>query len=209
MFTEFSHQIKLALQQTLPGEKAQHIMAPQHRVSTEEYLKYNPNPKKSCVLILFYPKENKPHLVLTLRHNYKGAHSGQISFPGGKTEERDPTPEATALRETEEEIGIDSSTIDIIGKLSGLYIPVSGFWVNPFVAISNQYPSFNINEKEVKELIEVPLIEIMRNDIVSTTQFIIKDNITINAPCYIIQGRIVWGATAMMLAELKEVLIKL
>ena len=77
------------------------------------------------------------------------------------------------------------------------------------MGISDLHPNFNINEKEVKQLIEVPLSEIMRNDISGTTQFKIKDNITIEAPCYTIQEHIVWGATAMMLAELREVLIKI
>jgi 8-oxo-dGTP pyrophosphatase MutT (NUDIX family) len=180
-------------------------MAPQHRASTVEYLKDNPNPKKSCVLILFYPKENIPHVALTLRAEYKGAHSGQVSFPGGKTEETDQSLEYTALRETQEEIGIDLTTIAIVGKLTGLYIPVSGFWVYPFVGVMNHYPLFTLDVQEVKQLIEVPITEIMKDDIISTTRFKIRDNISIEAPCYTIQGHIVWGATAMILSELREI----
>lgn len=208
MFTTFSEKLKQALQENLPGEKAQFLMAPGHRASTEEYLTLNPNPKKSCVLILFYPKENIPHLVLTLRSEYKGAHSGQVSFPGGKIEERDLTLEDTAIRETQEEIGVASSTFQIIGQLTGLYIPVSGFWVYPFVAVAHQHPVFFPDIKEVKQLIEVPLMELVKDNITSTTHVKIKDIVSIKVPCYTIQGHIVWGATAMMLSELRAILLK-
>ena len=209
MFNILSDQLKQALQQSLPGETAQNLMSPPYRVPTKEYLKSNPNPKKSSVLILIYPKNSLPHFVLTLRHDYNGAHSGQVSFPGGKIEKRDLTLEATALRETEEEIGVDSAYINVIGKLTGLYIPVSGYWVNPFVGFCNQNPTFNINTKEVKQLIEVPINEIVKNDIISTYNFTLRDNTKVEVPCYKINGHIVWGATAMMLAELREILLTL
>jgi 8-oxo-dGTP pyrophosphatase MutT (NUDIX family) len=208
MFLEFVDHLTEALNETLPGESAQRLMAPPHRVSTEEYLRLNRNAKKSSVLILFYPKNNIPHLALILRNEYKGVHSGQVSFPGGKIEEKDASPEATALRETREEIGIDAPNITIIGKLTKLYIPVSNFWVYPFVGMLSYSPIFNIDVKEVKQLIEVPIKEILSENIISTAYIKLKDDIKIKVPVFNLQEHIIWGATAMMLSELREILFK-
>lgn len=210
MFGLFSDKLKQALLQTdLPGENAQLKMAPKHRGTTLDYSQHNKTSRKSCVLMLFYPKKDIPHLALTLRPDYEGVHSGQVSFPGGKIEDSDLTLADTALREANEEIGIDTSTVIIIKQLTALYIPVSNFLVYPFIGITNQYPAFNIDPKEVKQLIEVPVSEIFRTDIKNTAYIKIKENSTIEAPCYTILEHTIWGATAMMLSELHEVLLRM
>lgn len=210
MFGPFSYKLIEVLQQNdLPGKTAQYKMAPSHRGTPLDYSLQNKTPRKSCVLMLFYPKENIPYLAFILRPDYEGVHSGQIGFPGGKIEEADLTLADTALREAREEIGIEISSVNIIKQLTALYIPVSNYLVFPFVGITNQYPAFKIDPKEVKQLIEMPISEIFRTDIKNTIQIKINDNNTIEAPCYTILEHKIWGATAMMLSELHEVLLRM
>ena len=151
------------------------------------------------------------YTVLILRTSDHGVHSGQVSFPGGKKEESDRSLEDTALRETEEEIGIKKNDVKVIGHLSELYIPTSGFLVQPFVGYLNKKPLFHPDKNEVQKLIEVPLFLIMDDGIVKETT-ILKSKTRnqkseIRIPYFDIHGEVVWGATAMILSELKEILV--
>src|ERR1035437_5485035 len=130
LFDEFSEKLFLELKNELPGFSFQNHMDPIGRKMADEYLSINSSPKQSAVMILIYPNSNASaiHVMLIIRaENEKGSHSGQISFPGGGFEESDGNLSDTALRETEEEIGVDRSTIKIIGELSTVYIPVSNY----------------------------------------------------------------------------------
>lgn len=170
---------------------------------------YANNAKESAVLILLYEKNNETYLVLTERKTYPGAHSGQISLPGGKKDEEDTSFENNALRETEEEIGIEKSKIEILSSLTHLYIPVSNFIVFPFVGTLNEVPHFVKEEKEVEQILEVRLSDLMdEGNIIDKTIRVDSKNIQFQSPAYAVNGVEVWGATAMILSEFLSLLKK-
>ena len=183
-------------------------MAPLDRIESLKNLNIDGiNAKKAAVMMLFYPKKGRTHLVLIVRNSYEGVHSDQIAFPGGKYETVDLTFEKTALRETYEEIGIHPDNIEIIMPFTNLYIQPSNFMVYPFLGICKEEIIFVLDRNEVVNIIELPLNDFLNDDlIVSTsisTSYAEKD-----IPAFKIDEHIVWGATAMMLSELKEVLKK-
>lgn len=185
------------------GANFQLIMTPKERLKIDtSSIK---NSKKAGVLALFYPKNNKTHLLLTLRANYKGTHSAQISFPGGKFDKKDSNLLQTALRETTEEVGVKANLITPSLALSKVYIPPSNFWVSPFIATTNITPTFNKNY-EVAKIIEIPILELLNDNNVSIKKTMTSYNVSIDAPCFIFNNHIVWGATAMILSEIKELL---
>ncbi len=209
-FDEFAAKLTFELKKELPGFSVQNRMDPIGRKSANEYLNANSSPKKSAVMILLYPNVNVSdiQIVLIVRsENEKGNHSGQISFPGGGFDETDLDLSATALRETEEEIGVDRRTIKIIGALSSLYIPVSNYIVYPFVGICNHKPVFQKNILEVDDLLEVEIKELLLEKNKTSSDIFLKlMNRTMNVPCYNIRGKIIWGATAMIISEFTEVI---
>ena len=196
------------LSEPLPGENAQMLMGSGIRMKELRFMPADENTKKSAVMILLYPKNNSIYSVLILRPKYNGTHSGQVSLPGGKFETCDNDFSETALRETQEEVGIDASKINIIGALTELFIPPSNFLVFPFVGYLNEEPLFFANKKEVTKIIEYPISMLINEDIVKTKTFEIKNNISFAAPYFDINGNVVWGATAMILSEFKEILKK-
>lgn len=200
-------QLKKELKQVLPGEEAQFAMAPYLKNLRKTALAENPAPKLGAVLILIYPFNKQPHTLLMLRNAYNGVHSAQMSFPGGKKDETDPTLEATALRETEEETGIRTKSVKILGKLSQVYIPPSGFLVQPYIGYLPERPQLKPDKKEVKELIETPLHLIINDKTIETKNIKLHNGLIINnTPYFNIFGHTVWGATAMMLGEFKMIL---
>ncbi len=210
MFNQFIQQLKSSLQKELPGEKAQFKMAPLGRMNKQELITKYGVPIPSAVMILFYPVNDQPHFVLTVRNTYPGAHSGQVSFPGGRKDEADESLLFTALRETEEEIGVSKNQLEVIGALTDLYIPVSKFMVHSFVVFANERPEFKPDVREVVELLEVPVALILEDSTVKEKEIFIElRNSKIQAPYFDIFGHTVWGATAMMLSELKQVLLKM
>ncbi|UII31776.1 CoA pyrophosphatase [Fulvivirga ulvae] len=201
MIYEFIDLLKERLTKPLPGAEAQRIMMPKE--STEARFDLNRNDVRlGGVMVLLYPKGNEIYLPLTQRHDYGGTHGGQVSFPGGKWEEGDPDLEFTALRETYEEIGVQKSDVQIIGRLTDLYIPPSNFRVSPVVGYVDEYPAFTLDPYEVKALIEVPLSELIKETTLKRKDILVRGNYRLNAPFFDIDGKVVWGATAMMLAEL-------
>jgi 8-oxo-dGTP pyrophosphatase MutT (NUDIX family) len=167
-----------------------------------------PTARKAAVLMLIFPKDGEWHLVLTERTgNENDPHSRQISFPGGSAESADVDLAATALRETHEEIGVEPSVIQLIGAMTDVYIPVSNFHVQPFLAWTNAPPQYQRQETEVKTVIETPL-SVLKNeanwkvkDIRVSAQYDLK-----NVPYFDVFGNAVWGATAMMISEFLEML---
>ena len=164
------------------------------------------NPRKAAVTMLFYPKSQETHLVLIVRNSYDGVHSAQIAFPGGKFEPEDIDLRITALRETEEEIGVSRSKIEIIKAFTSLYIPPSNFMVHPFLGICKEEIHFVPDPIEVAAIIELPLADFRNDAIVSVENLSTSYATNIEVPAFKIEGHIVWGATAMMLSELKDVL---
>jgi 8-oxo-dGTP pyrophosphatase MutT (NUDIX family) len=201
----FAHKLKEKLHCPLPGQAAQYKMA--HAVRRSEM----PPPtdaRQAGVLALFYPKDTGWHLVLIERSNTntRDRHSGQISFPGGKYETGDGSLSATALREAQEEVGISPESVELLGQLTNLYIPVSNFLVNPYVGITCETPRFRPQQEEVQAILEVPFELLRQPETRQEADLTIAQNITLRrVPCYQVFGRAVWGATAMILSELLEV----
>jgi 8-oxo-dGTP pyrophosphatase MutT (NUDIX family) len=160
---------------------------------------------RAGVLLLLYPNEKELFTVLMKRPEYLGAHSGQISFPGGKFEPADETIVNTALRETEEEIGVATSTIQVLGTLTPLYIPVSEFEVNPVVGFIHNTPRFIADPKEVKYIIEVSLDNLLNPAMKEEKQYT-SGEYSGTVPYFNIRGNHVWGATAMILNEFLEMI---
>lgn len=156
------------------------------------------------VLLLLYHKDREVHLVLTRRHDDLGSHAGQISFPGGRHEGTE-TLQTTALRETFEELGIAPNEVNVLGKLTPLYIPASDFHVHPFVAWSrgDRRPSFQPDPREVSEVIEVPLRYLLRPETRRQEPWNFRGH-RIEVPYFAVDHHKVWGATAMMLSEFLE-----
>lgn len=193
--------LEAALTGPLPGIAAHNRMSPSHRrtVSTR-YVR-----KDGGVLILLYPSGGSLFTVFMKRTEYEGAHSGQISFPGGIREAHDPSMTATALREAEEETGIIGACVRILGALTPLHIPVSNILVYPAVGYVSARPDFRIDKEEVQFLIEASLDTLMDPSIIKSHKMIIQEK-EMDVPYFDIQGHVVWGATAMILGELLEVL---
>ena len=207
-FTSFIHKLNRELRQPLPGHAAQERMAPEYRMPHSEWERYYPNARQGGVLILFYPDQEMVKTVLIQRPSYQGVHSGQVAFPGGAKEEVDTTLVDTAVREAEEEVGINPDKIEVLGLLTQLYIPPSNFLISPVVSCALEKPAFVLDENEVDEILEVSLHELLDDRIVQTKDIQVTNEISIEAPYYEVQGRVVWGATAMMISELNELLRK-
>lgn len=192
----------------LGGLDSQFKMAPELRKLFNEIDIQQRNPKKAAVLIIFYPNDsNETMFLLTKRAKYNGTHSSQISFPGGKHEYSDILIKTTALRETNEEIGINKEDIHLIKKLTDVYIPPSNFYVTPFLAYMNYHPFFYKND-EVESIIEVKIADLLNLNNLSTINLNTSYAKNIDVPCFNLNDEIVWGATAMMLSEIYD-LIKL
>lgn len=191
------------LSEPLPGVEAQFKMA--HVSRRSPAISIPEDARLAGVLALFYPKAADWHLVFIERNtdNPKDRHSGQISFPGGKFEPTDGTLNQTALRETEEEIGVPASHVQVIGNLSELYIPVSNFLVSPTVGFVDFTPQFVPHPGEVKDILEVPFSVFLEEDIIAKTDLTLASGFVLrDVPYFKIGGKVLWGATAMIMSEL-------
>jgi 8-oxo-dGTP pyrophosphatase MutT (NUDIX family) len=203
LFVDFLNLTPKIAQTELPSQSAHIKMAPLERIQSLKDDSAAMNPRNSAVLLLFYPKNGITHFVLIQRNTYPGIHSAQISFPGGKQEPGETLAE-TAVREANEEIGILPNEIEIVMPFTKLYIPPSNFMVYPFFGISKQQPVFTPNPGEVEKIIEVPLDTFLDDSILISTPVNASYRANIMVPAFSIDGHVVWGATAMILSELKE-----
>ena len=164
-------------------------------------------PREAAIICLFYPDNTGlMHFVLILRKMYEGVHANQIGFPGGKIENTDKNAQDAALRELEEEIGVPREKPTIIKSLSKVYIPPSNFMVYPFLGYLTEKPTFIKDDYEVAEIIQVALSEHMTSEIQLNT--VKTGNASITVPTFSLNNHIVWGATAMILSEVKDLLIR-
>jgi len=206
-FQDFLKYVPNIIPIELPAVESHIKMAPKERIEGLKNLDLEAlNARMAGVMMLFYPKQEKTHLVLIVRNTYEGVHSAQIAFPGGKFEKSDFNFENTALRETHEEIGIESEKIEIIKKFSPMYIPPSNFLVHPFLGIAKEELSFYPNIREVAGIIELPLSVFLNDEIIIEARLSTSYGANILVPAFNIQNHVVWGATAMILSELRDVL---
>lgn len=201
---QFIEDFTRELKKGLPGSEAQQKMSPSIRNHSDN--KNDPSlARDSSVLILFYQKGDQLYFPLIKRSNGDHRHSGQISLPGGKFELSDKNLVHTAIRETEEELGLLGNKIHIIGPITGLYIPISNFQVQPIVAYYKGSPQFKADPFEVNQIIETNIQELFRIDN-KHEEIIHKNGFDIKAPYYNVKGHKLWGATAMIVSELEELL---
>ncbi len=192
----------------LPGEEAQFRMAPALRKAGVDLPRNAINARQSAILILLYPRQDHWHTVLMERGVYDGVHSGQISFPGGKQEPGDPDLRFTALRETEEEIGVPAAGVELLGGLSPLYVPASHSNIHPFVGYLKSEPNFIPDQLEVASLLPISLSHLFDDSRKSEADITVRGGLILRAPYYSVMEKVVWGATAMIISELEAVIKK-
>lgn len=207
-FNLFEHQVSKIKDLPLPGEASQYKMAPQSRVADLKRLNIaQKKPRQAAVMALFYPSEVRTtNLLLILRKTYKGVHSNQVGFPGGKAETIDDGLLHTALRETHEEVGVEPKDVTVIKELSSIFIPPSNYMVQPYIGLYKEPKPFRKQEKEVETILEVPLLDFMDETKIITKKLTTSYASNIEVPAFELNGYVVWGATAMMLSEIKELL---
>ena len=172
---------------------------------TDDYYKKTENSRTAAVLALLNRADDQLNITFIRRASHpKDLHAGQISFPGGGIDS-DETLIGCALRETEEETGIDRNKINIIGELSPLYVFASDNMVYPFVGFYDGKPQFKPDPQEVAAIINIPLTYMMRPEIVSLTELTMRGHLLPRVPYYDVNGHLLWGATAMMMAEIIHV----
>jgi 8-oxo-dGTP pyrophosphatase MutT (NUDIX family) len=207
-FKSFSERIPKVKNLPLPGESAHLEMAPEMRIAELKAMAKRPaDYRRAGVMALFYPgRDGVVRLLFILRNSYPGIHSAQIAFPGGQFEKADQDLQQTALRETEEEVGVPANEIQLIRAMSQVYIPPSRFEVSPFIGLLPHSPDFRKQDSEVAALIEVPLLAVMSDANLVTRQLTTSYAREITVPAFHLEGHIIWGATAMMLNEVKSLL---
>lgn len=204
---EFQSWLRHRLNQPLPGLDAQLRMASINRKVRIKDIKIPDNARKSAVLVLLYPDKNSNILLpMQERTAYKGVHSRQIGLPGGGVEQVDADYEDTALRETEEEIGVGRQEIKLLGRLSKIYIPPSNYLVQPVVGIASKRPNFEIDPTEVKSLLEAPIQSFTGDSAIQKGMVKGRNEEEFEVPCFRVHGHIVWGATAMIMSEFREIM---
>lgn len=207
MEQDFLAKLRKEITHHLPGESAHMKMAPISRPLSSLALKQAEEIRESAVAVVLYEEDNLIKCILTQRPEYEGKHGGQVSFPGGKKEPEDLDLEVTARRECYEEIGIPMDQGELIGKLTEVFIPVSSFLVQPYVYFHAEKPQLDRNLREVAEILHFTLYDLLEDHRVKTMDLkqpngsIYKD-----VPYFYLVEKKVWGATALILNELKEVL---
>lgn len=207
-FKEFINRSPNLKKISLPGEKAHYKLAPLLRLKELEDIDVEQkDSKQAAVMAVFYPDhQGKVCFVLILRKTYQGVHSNQVAFPGGRAEKGDRDLAHTALRETEEEVGIPQEEIRVIREMTQIYIPPSNFWVNPFLGVMQSTPRLIPQEDEVEDILEVDLDDFLSDSCLTTQTLSTSYAKNVEVPAFLLNGHVVWGATAMMLSEMKEVL---
>ncbi len=209
VFSELIEKIHHEINFNLPGERAHDLMAPYKRESAKKVLSSDKTPRYGAVMMLLYEKESLPHFVLIQRPEYEGVHGGQVSFPGGKREENEAL-KITAMRETREEIGVPEDDIQVLGELTQVYIPPSNFLISPFVGFLDQAPTFIPDAREVDEIVEVPVFDLLNDELILEKDIMVgkdpKSRFSIKVPYFQLNYKTVWGATAVMLSEVRSIL---
>lgn len=196
--------LELRLRGAKPGLVSQLKMVPEHRRSDKTYLEVEDSCHKAGVLVLLYPWHDRLHVVLTRRTSSVAHHQAQISFPGGHQDSHESLLE-TALREAEEELNVPPSSVRILGELTPLYVTPSNYCIYPVVAVATNRPDFRPSPHEVAEVLDVPLDHLQNAQNVQQEVWRLRDE-DVKIPFYLFRGHKIWGATAMIMAELLDLI---
>lgn len=202
------NQLRDALAKPLPGLEAQLRMAPRPRTGWDP-LKFPDDARAAAALLLVYPHDHTVHIALTVRGSQMRNHTGQVSFPGGRVDDGESVEQA-ALREANEEVGVDPGAIEVLGRLTPLHIPVSRYLLHPVIGCASMRPAFQRAEWEVARIIEAPVSLLHAPGTIKReirTRVVNGQSINVDVPFYDIDGEKVWGATAMVLAEFCALLV--
>lgn len=206
---DFEARLSDALTEPLPGLDAQLRMAPSPRIGWDP-MTVPSDARAAAGLVLLYSVDATWYLPLTVRAAGLRSHTGQISLPGGRVDPGESVA-AAALRETFEEIGVAAATVRVLGALTPLHIPVSGHMLHPIVGITSARPAFRPGEQEVARIIEVPVQHLVGDALVRRrrqTRVLDGGSVPIDVPYFAVDGEQVWGATAMILAELAAIIAR-
>lgn len=186
-----------ALDQRLPGAEAQAMMSPRPRGGWPAGV--DPaRARDAAGLLLLFPVDGLAHLVLTVRSEHV-RHGGQVSLPGGVVEAGE-TFERAALREAHEEVAVSAAEVRVLGRLTPLDIPVSGFRLHPVVAALDRRPLLQPSDREVARILEIPVATLL-NPATLEWRAMARGGLSLDVPAFVTQGVTIWGATAMVLAE--------
>lgn len=183
----------------LPGAEAHVLLAPRPRPGWKPG-RWPDETRAGAGLILLFPAGDEPHVLLTLRSTHLPNHRGQVSLPGGAVEP-DETIEEAALREANEEVGVDPSTVRVLGRLTALHIPASGYLLHPVVGATPSRPNLRPAPEEVARMLEVALAAVLDPANLRVDSRVLRGQ-RHDVPHFLLDGEKVWGATAMILAEL-------
>lgn len=205
-FDELTRFLEKRVQNPMPGEIAHDRMKPKLPNGAPVRMKHATPPRKGGVLILLYEDQGVVRFPLIQRPSYEGIHSGQMALPGGRYEEFDKDQFKTALRETNEEIGVDDNNVEIIGSLSEFFVAASNYMVLPVIGKIDHKPEFIPEPREVDEIVTPPVSHLIDPARLKEKEIVVRNGFRMVCPYFDLEGRTVWGATAMMLSELVDIL---
>ena len=206
----FIENLKTSIQKGLPGETSHIRMSPLKRPLSSLALQEATNVRESAVAIILFLKEDRFQCILIQRPVYEGTHSGQVAFPGGKKDLEDAHLEYTARREAFEEVGIQLTENLLIGELTEVFIPVSGFKVKPFIYFHETTPELTPDEREVAEIFTFSIENLIDEQSFSSMEIKFPNGIVQkNIPCFNLSQKQIWGATALILNELRDIILKI
>lgn len=205
---ELADRLQARLKLPLPGSLAHEPLRATPVGDLRPKFEHKMPPKPGSVLILFYQENGQIKFPLTKRPDYNGTHAGQVSLPGGKAEPDEDFIQ-TALREGEEEIGVPRNDVKVIGRLSDFFVIPSNYMITPVVGFVPTKPTYVPQESEVVKIIEGNLNDLLREDAVQVKEILAAKTFRLMAPHFLIENEIVWGATAMVLNELRTVIQQL
>ena len=207
---EFIRLFRKELADSLPGEESHLKMSPVDRPLSSMALRSAESYRESAVAVVIFERDGIVECILTQRPEYDGSHGGQVSFPGGKKDPEDPDLEVTARRECFEEIGITPDRGILLGVLTDVYIPVSKFLVRPYVYFHAELPELKKNEREVAEILTFPLFDLKEEALIRSMELKLPNGtIYRKVPYFALANKKVWGATALILSEVRDLLLRL
>jgi len=201
-----THFLQTRLKEPLPGMEASKKMFPTLANGDRIRMKHDETAREGAVMILLYQDGDVVRFPIIQRPVYVGVHSGQMALPGGKRDEGDQDLFHTALREMEEEIGVPASDVEIIRSLTSFYVAVSNFQILPVIGLIRNRPKFIQQESEVADIISADVAHLISDDFLKEKEMIVTGGVVLRSPYFDLEGRVVWGATSMMLNEFKAIL---